>query len=101
MERWGTNYDVQYIKYNQETIYSDLQKFDICVLPKGSRPRDKYKSENKTVISEMCGIPVVSSLEELEFYQDAQKRNLETEELREMYDCRVSVQEYKDLIESI
>lgn len=94
-----------YIKYNQETIYSDLQKADICVLPKGNRPQDRYKSENKTVIAQLCGLPVACDAEQLDSFIEAEARNSHIntiyDKLKQEYDCKLSVKEYKKLIERI
>lgn len=94
-----------YIKYNQETIYKDIQKADICVLPKGFRPEDEFKSENKTVIAQLCGLPVVSDAEELDNMKTAKARNDYINEiydkLKQEYDVRNSVKEYRELIDRI
>lgn len=94
-----------YIKYNQDTVYSHLQSADICVMPKGFRPEDKYKSENKTVIAQLCGLPVVSSAEEIDAMLDGDARNKAIEvvynKLREEYDVMKSISEYKELIQEL
>jgi hypothetical protein len=93
------------IKYKQETIYQELQKADICVLPKGNRPQDRYKSENKTVIAGLCGLPVVTNAEELDSMMEAEARNghINTihSKLKQDYDVMKSIEEYKNLIRNI
>lgn len=94
-----------FIKYEQQNIYDNLQLADVCVLPKGYRPEDKYKSENKTIIAQLCGLPVVQDAAELTELETAKSRdkyisdiydNIKTE-----YDCRKSVEQYKELIDEI
>lgn len=102
-EKFADSY--KYIKYDPMTIYKELQKADICVLPKMNRPQDKYKSENKTVIAQLCGIPVCTNADELESLMTAKARNLAVntvyDKLRAEYDCLLSVKEYKELIDKI
>lgn len=97
--------DYQFIEYNQKTIYKDLQKFDVCVLPKGSRPHDRFKSENKTTVARLCGLPVATTPEEIDNLMTADQRNAEVDKwytkTREEYDCQRSVDEYKELIDEI
>ena len=70
-----------------------------------NRPQDKYKSENKTVIAQLCGIPVCTNADELESLMTAKSRNLAVntiyDKLREDYDCKLSVRQYKKLIDEI
>lgn len=91
-----------FIKYDQATVYGHLQNADVAVLPKGFRPEDRYKSENRTVIAQLCGLPVVSDADELDVMMDAEARNglIDTiyDKLRDEYDCKKSVQEYMELI---
>lgn len=106
-DRWGSkefekNY--RYIKYSQETIYQDLQKSDICILPKGFRPQDKFKSNNKTIIAKLCGLPVARFAEDLDPLIEADERNKvldEIETLKHEYNVHRSIEEYKELIEEI
>lgn len=94
-----------YVKYDQETIYEELQKADVCIMPKGFRPEDRYKSENKTVIAQLCGLPVVSDADQLDNMETAEARNRHIniiyKELRNSYDCKNSVFEYKALIDEL
>lgn len=108
--RWAENPDeyqkkYTYIKYDQETVYECIQAADVCVLPKGYRPEDRFKSENKTIIAQLCGLPVVSDAEELDKLLDAESRNKHIanvyDKIKEEYDCRKSVSEYKELIDEV
>lgn len=106
--KWSGDKDYEekytYYKYNHP-IYKQLQEADICILPEGQRPFDYFKSDNKTVIAELCGLPVVKNLEELEIMLDPDARNKHVKEnyekLIKEYDCKNSVKKYKELIDEI
>lgn len=94
-----------FLKYNQATIYKDLQKADVCILPKGNRPQDRYKSENKTVIAQLCGLPVVTTADELDALKTSEARSKAVDKsyntVKEEYNCIRSINEYKRLIKEI
>lgn len=97
--------DYKFIPYKQETLYKELQKYDVCVLPKGQRPQDRFKSDNKTTIARLCGLPVAVNSDELDELKTAEQRNADvakwyTKTMKE-YDCQESVKEYKELIQEI
>lgn len=106
--RWGLR-DVKdyytYIKYNEETIYHDLQRADFCVLPEGVRPVDRFKSENKTIKANLAGLPVAHDADEVRLYMsENERRKWFTENydiIKEEYDVRKSVEEYKEIIDAI
>lgn len=108
--RWAANpgeYEkkYKYVKYLPETAYQEIQKADVCVLPKMNRPQDRFKSENKTVIAQLLGLPVAIDANELDKLMDASARNLAVntiyDKLKQEYDCRLSVKEYKELIDEV
>lgn len=92
----------EFVKYNEETFYQDVQKADFAILPSGSRPQDRFKSNNKTVKAILAGLPVATNLEELESFMDARNRNSFMLKnygiIRAEYDVKKSVEEYKMLI---
>lgn len=107
--RWATNsidYEKKYtfIKYD-EKAYENIQLADICVLPKLNRPKDRFKSENRTVLAQLLGLPVAKDAIELDNFLTAEARNrhIDTiyDKLKQEYDCRLSVKEYKELIDEI
>ena len=55
-----------FLKFDEETILSDLAKYDVAILPKGNRPQDRFKSNNKTTLAWLAGLPVVQDAEQLE-----------------------------------
>lgn len=106
--RWGLPglkeyYD--FIKYDERTIYNDLQKADFAILPQGFRPEDAFKSENKTVKAILAGLPVATNVEEVEAYVDPKNRQRYIDNnyasMRSEYDVRNSVRELKELIKQL
>lgn len=101
-----TEYQKKYkfIHYNHPP-YKELIKADVCILPDGIRPMDKYKSENKTIIANLCGLPVVKNAEELDKMLDPNARQEHIDSIyaniKEEYNCVKSVAEYKDLIDEL
>lgn len=96
---------VQYIKYDESTIYQELQKHDICVLPQGFRAKDKFKSNNKTIKANLAGLPVAKDDKDIEKLIDPVERqsiaDMQLGKARADYDVKKSVLQYKELIESI
>lgn len=110
--RWATKPELYrknnytFIKYDSDIqARAELQKADVAVFPKGDRPFDRFKSENKSVIAELCGLPVVRDSDELDTMMSGLARQKYIDKvynkLKGDYDCRVSVEEYKDLIDDI
>lgn len=95
----------EYIKYNESTIYSDIQKADFAIFPKGTRPEDRFKSDNKTIRSNLAGLPVAFDIDTFNMLLLADNRrkwfNDNYDIIRSEYDVRKSVKEMKDLIDEI
>lgn len=95
----------KFIKYSEETIYDDLSKSDICILPQGYRPKDRFKSNNKTIKAYLASLPVAKDIDDLEKYLEADARNKSAEynynKAVKDYDCKLSVKEYKELIDEL
>ena len=95
----------KYQKYKEDRFYAEAQKCDIAVLPKGFRPQDRFKSENKTVKSWLAGLPVVANSDELDALQDDKARNKVVQSNYKKaiseYDVKLSVKEYQELIDAI
>lgn len=104
IERWG-DIDHEFVKWNKNTVYEELQKHDICLLPKGSRPQDQFKSDNKTTTARLLGLPVAQNKADLEGFLSAAARNKDVQQYYERtkieYDSRRSVEEFRQLIEEI
>lgn len=97
--------DYVFKKYRPDMAYKEIQKSDICVLPKMTRPQDRFKSENKTVIAQLLGLPVATTADELDELVTPEQRNsyIDTvyDDLKVAYDCNKSVSEYKQLISEL
>lgn len=108
--RWAMNPEeyfkhYTYIKYDQSTLYRNIQVGDAAILPQGYRPEDRFKSENRQIIAQLCGLPIVKNTDDLEKLKLSESRSNEIDtvydKLKEEYDCRLSVKEYKELIDEI
>jgi hypothetical protein len=106
--RWtDESYKQQYtfVKYKEDTIYSELLKADFAFLPKNSRPEDEFKSNNRTIKAQLVGLPVVYDKESLERYVEATERQnwfaAEYDSIKKEYDVRESVKQYQELISEI
>lgn len=93
-----------FIKFD-DNAYNKIQGHDICVLPKGNRPEDRFKSENKTTIARLLGLPVATSPEDLDRFISEEERNKEVNKwynpTKEEYNVIKSVEEYKQLIKEL
>lgn len=106
--RWGIRAKedwYMYIKYNEATIYDDLQRADFAILPDGNRPEDVFKSNNKTIKAQLAGLPVAKTPEEVELYMDGLARqdwfNHNYDKIAKEYDVRNSVKQMQELIKSL
>ncbi|HHE65518.1 MAG TPA: hypothetical protein ENL09_05785 [Bacteroidetes bacterium] len=90
------------VKFEEETFNENVLDCDFMVLPRDDRPRGKYKSNNKTIISQALGMPVATNPQEVKRFLDPEERKKEAElrlkEVREKWDVRLSVKSYQDLI---
>lgn len=93
------------LKYDINTFSKIMLEHDFAILPKDNRPRGKFKSPNKTYTSWALGMPVATTPEEMERFIDPIERTKEAEkrlkEVREKWDTKQSVEEFKKLINEI
>ena len=103
----GEKYRAENYKFIKHTdnIYKDLQRADLCLLPIGSRPIDRFKSDNKTTKAILAGLPVARDADHLRRFISADERNKYVgrtyEKTCKEYDVKRSIEEYKALIEQI
>lgn len=94
-----------FLDYKPDEINYEMSKHDIAILPPGNEPRDRFKSENKDIIANLCGLPVVKSRDELEAMLDPKARNQEVKEKHasaiKQYDVKLSIAEMKGLINEL
>jgi len=90
------------VKWDAETINSEILKGDIVLNPRIESGRWKFKSNNKTLMSWALGMPVAHDMGELGkfIYEEERKKDVEArqKEIREQWDVKISVDEYKWLI---
>lgn len=95
----------EYHKHRPDSLYKLLQECDVIVFPKGTRPVDRFKSENKTTIARLLGLPVVETAEELDTLVKPEARNDYVkkwyEKTKKDFDVKLSVKEYKKLIDEL
>lgn len=97
----------EFVKHSNDykEVHAQLQRADFAVLPKGGRPVDKFKSDNKATRSILCGLPVAFDADEVRSLIDPAARRKFLEEqyqkTKESYDVRRSVEQYKDLIKKL
>lgn len=108
VNRWGhRNKEDWYtfIKYDEETIYDELQKCDFAIFPDGFRPEDAFKSNNKTIKANLAGLPVAKDAEQVKLYMYPEARQAWLDNsyatIKEEYDVRKSVTQYKEAINDI
>lgn len=93
------------LPWNDITVNGDIISGDIVINPKGKNGKWNFKSNNKTLISWALGMPVAHTVEDLVSFLDEKKRIEESkkriEEIKEKWDIRLSVQEYKELINEV
>jgi adenylate kinase family enzyme len=93
----------KFVKYNEDTFYETLQTADFAVMPPGFRPQDAFKSNNKTVKANLAGLPVAVTAEAVEQFMSAEERQKwfdeNYESVKQDYDIRNSVAEYKQIIQ--
>lgn len=91
-----------FVKYAEATFYEDLSKADFVVFPKGLRPQDAFKSNNKAVKAMLAGLPVATDEDSLRRLMDPVERQHEIDtnydKIVSEYDVRNSVTEYQQLI---
>lgn len=97
--------DYKFIKYNEDTIYENLQLADFAILPVGNRPQDRFKSNNKTVKAILAGLPVAIDEETVRLYMSPTERQSFLDnnyaKIKKDYDIKLSVAEYQELINEI
>lgn len=94
----------EFIKWpgDMEKVNLELLRHDICLLPQSRRPQDQYKSNNKTTHAWSIGMPVAHWGDDIDKFMEEEPRILDQkehlEETRRDYDCKRSVEQYKEFI---
>ena len=99
-ESWNT-----FVKYDEDTIYQELQKADYALLPEGFRPVDIFKSNNKTIKANLAGLPVAKDIDDMELYATAENRQdwVDTNyaSIQAEYNVIKSVEQMKGIINEV
>ena len=101
----GINVHERFTKWNLQTVNSEIIKSDFVVMPGSRDPNHRFKSNNKSIHAQLLRMPVATSVEEFERYLDPKNRQEDAEKnykmARELYDCKISVRELKELINEL
>jgi hypothetical protein len=97
------------VKYDWEnpnwSFNKEVLEADFCILPEDNRPRGKFKSNNKTLTAWALGMPVAKTPQDVKRFLDPEERKKEADknlkEVREKYDSKQSVEEFKSLIKQL
>ena len=97
--------ELKNLPWKLETVNEDIVSADIVINPQSKKGKWKYKSNNKTITAWALGMPVANDVEELEKFLDGEERQKESQkklqEVKELYDVKISVNEYQELISKI
>lgn len=95
----------EYKKYEHEDILKDLSNADVCVLPEGSRPKDRFKSNNRTTLCYFAGVPVAKDSDDLERLDDPAAREKEIKDnlaiAKRDYDVSLSIRDMQEFIKEL
>ena len=103
----GNKYRIQerWTKWELASVNKEIIKSDIVLMPSSLRVNDKYKSNNKITNAWALGMPVVKDIGELKRFLEPEARIKEAErglkEVKEHYDIKQSVEEFKKVIKDI
>ncbi len=97
---------VENVPYDYSTIHKELIKHDFVLLPEPVEDtKGQYKSNNKTLTAWALGMPVVSMPEDLKRFLNPEERAKESalrlQEIKDKWDVKYSVDEYRKLIEEL
>lgn len=83
----------------------DVQEGDVVINPQSTMGKWKYKSDNKTSIAKALGMPVAHTVEELDQLLTEEQRIKARDEglklVKDAYDIKLSVIDYKEVIKEI
>ena len=70
---------VKNIKWDIETVDTEIQEADFALLPDSLKGRNRFKSLNKTIHSWALGIPVAKTPTDMERFMDGEQRQIEAD----------------------
>lgn len=94
-----------FVGFDEDELNAELVKHDAALLPVGGRPVDRFKSNNRTIIAHLSGLPVITDADSFERYKDPENRKLDSAtnlaQAKEEYNVTKSVEEVKAFIEEL
>ena len=97
--------EVVNLPFTDETYLSDIGRADIVLNPKSDSSHWKYKSNNKTTLARLCGIPVAHTEDELIALRTKLAREIEADKqmkiCREDYNIKISIKEFKKILSDL
>ena len=105
-----TRFDIEleWRKFDWQSIIDDLISCDVVLNPSTPNLQKRshmYKTNNKSLISWSLGIPVATSLEQLEGLMGEKERQEESKRkldlVKKEYDIKLSVEQFKEIIKKI
>ena len=94
---------MRFVKWTLEGANVEIARHDIALNPRLDQGHFAYKSDNKTITAWALGVPVARTVDELKTLLDYDARvaeaNRRFQEVEERWDVRLSVQEWKQLME--
>lgn len=104
-----TGYDrlkITNINYNYDHVHENIKACDFALLPETDEDlRGKFKSNNKTLTAWALGMPVAKDPDDLTRFLNPDERNkeraLRLQEVKDNWDVKISVEEYKSLIQDL
>lgn len=98
----GCKVELKWKKYEYKKLHSKLIEFDAALMPVRSDYKAQFKSNNKRLTCKALGLPIIEVPEDLERLKDKQSREesakIGLKEIKDKWNCKLSVQEYKDII---
>jgi len=97
--------ELKNLPWTEDTVNKDILMGDMVINPQSKAGKWKYKSNNKSLTAWALGMPVALDYEDLEKYLDPEVRQKESKmrllEIKEKWDIKQSIVEYKELINKI
>ncbi len=98
--------DLVNVAWDYETVFSEVVRADAVLMPDPhGDEKGKYKSNNKTIHAWAQGMPVIRLPDDIDKFMDPVERRKESrkrlKEVRDKWDTKLSVDEYREIIEEV
>lgn len=99
---YGVNIEIENVRFDWDSLPYEIQGCDFMINPKPYKKRFRFKSNNKTLISWACGVPVAGNEDDMIKFIDEKARKTEMEkrkkELVDKWDIKQSAKQYREII---